>query len=97
LVYGSEFTTAHLSDSLFVVGMVTFFPALVMQTRSYQVFYGMRYGFKAMFNKDFYQQYPNFRDYRETKDVQWESTVFVELMVVSAVIILAGIILGAQA
>jgi len=94
LIYGSDYSYSTLSDSLFVVGIITFLPALVMQMRAYQIFYGLQYGFKSLYSRDFYKHYPRYRDYREEKDTDVKTSLFIEVMIVSGAIIIAAIILA---
>lgn len=93
-VYGSEYYLDWISDSLFVVGIVFFFPSLIVQTGSYEVFYGMRYAVNAFFVKNFRKHYQSYAVYKQEKDIVITTTFFKELLIASLILIICGGYLG---
>ncbi len=91
---GSTFTLSTLSDIYFVVGIITFLPAVVAQTKAYVVFQGINYSLRALFARNFKTQYPNFRDYKEVKDTDIKTSFFTELLLSSGLIMMIGIVLS---
>lgn len=93
-IMGSTFTLSSLSDVYFVVGIITFLPSVVAMTKAYVVFQGINYSLRVLFARNFKNQYPNFRDFKESKDTDIKSTFFTELLLSSGVIMMIGIIIA---
>lgn len=96
LVYGSQLGYENTSNVLFVVGIVIFFPSLIVQTGSYEVFYGMRYSFNAFFVKDFRKYYPSYSEYKEEKEQVVTTTIFKELLIASILLIVVSAYLAGR-
>lgn len=86
------FELNSISDALFVVGIIVFLPSLLMRIGAFEVFHGMGYFFRLVFNRDTKKEYPTYKDYKETKTVERSPAFFNELLVASTLIIIAGII-----
>jgi hypothetical protein len=93
-VYGSEFRLETMSNATFVVGIVTFLPTLVALTGAHQVFHGIGYFFKLLFNKNAKQEFPTYRDYKEHKSGKAKSPFFKELLIGSLIVFVVGIALA---
>ncbi len=96
LVYGSKLGYENTSNALFVLGMVIFFPSFIVQTGSYEIFYGMRYSFSAFFVKDFRKYYPSYSEYKEEKEQVITTTFFKELLVASILMIVVAAYLAGK-
>ncbi len=94
IVYRINFNFENISNVLFVLGMLAFLPSLIVQTGSYEMFYGIRYSMQVLFRKDFRKQYPSFTEFRTEKMVTYETSIFLETMIASSVIIIIAIILA---
>jgi len=92
LVYSTTFTYESASNSLFVVGVLLFLPSLVVVTGAYEVFYGFRYSMSVLFRKDFRSHYPRFIEYKNEKFKRYKTTIFIELMVVSTILVIVALI-----
>lgn len=97
LVYGPIITTTNAANALFVVGMITILPTIIAVTQSYKVFHGLNYAFRSFVSTQFRQTYPNFSDYKNEKDVNLKTTVFLEMFIASSILVVAGIILSVVA
>lgn len=93
-VYGTTINLETISNVLFVVGVITFLPSLIVTTGAYQVFQGITYVFKSMFGKNTRQEFPTFRDYKEHHSKKVETTFFKEALLASGIVLLAGMILA---
>jgi uncharacterized membrane protein YiaA len=93
-VYGTKFNLETISNVTFVVGIITFLPALVALTGAYQVFHGMGYFFKILFNKNAKQEFPTYRDYKEDKSNNSDTSFYKELLIGSLIVLVVGIILA---
>lgn len=91
---GTLFTLESVSNALFVVSMVSFLMALVVQTGAYQVFYGFQYSFRVLVSRDFYKKYPSYNDFREEKAVKVQRKGTTEFLIVSFVLLVASIVMG---
>jgi hypothetical protein len=89
-----KFSFYSVSDSLFVVGIIFFFPALVIQIGSYKVFYGFQYAVRGLFSLDFKRRHRNFSDYLIDKGDSFKTKLYAEVLLSSSVVIVAAIILG---
>lgn len=82
-----------VTDSLFIVGVVIFLPALVAATGAYSLFFGLRYAFGVMLSPKYREKYPRYFDYVSTKNVEIKSTIFNEVMLASGLMLVCAIIL----
>ena len=96
LVYSSQLDYEYTSNALFVVGMVVFFPAMIVQTGSYEIFYGMRYSFNRFFIKNYRKHYPTFKTYQEEREQVITTTFFKELLVASIILVAVAAYLAGQ-
>ena len=94
LVYGVDFTYEHISNSMFVLGIITFLSSLIVVSGSYEIFYGFRYSMRALFTKDFRKRYPTFLEFKTEKEVPINSTAFIESIIASVIIIVIAIVLA---
>lgn len=90
--YNTGYSYDSMSNSLFVVGVLFFFPALMAQLGSYKLFYGIQYAFRGFFNIEFRRRYKSFSDYLIEKDVNIKSTIFIEFLLSSGTIIAIAIL-----
>ncbi|MCD4827368.1 MAG: DUF3899 domain-containing protein [Acholeplasmataceae bacterium] len=97
LVYGSVVTVTKAANVLFVVGMITILPTIIAMTQSYKVFQGFNYAFRSFFSTGFRHTYPKFSDYKNEKDVNIKTTIFLEMFIGSLILVVAGIILSVVA
>lgn len=93
IMHGTEFTIAHVSDALFVVGIVMFLPALIAVTGAFQVFDGIKYAFRSFFSTNFRREYQKINEYKEARNQKVESTIYIELLIASFIILATGILL----
>jgi len=92
--YGQGFTYNSVSDSLFVVGIIFFFPALVVQMGSYKVFYGFQYAVRGLFSINFRGRYRKFSDYIADKGDGFKTSLYTEVLISTAIILISAIIFG---
>ncbi len=92
--YGQGFSYNSVSDSLFVVGIVFFFPALMAQMGSFKMFYGFQYAIRGLFSNDFRRRYRNFSDYLVEKGESIKTSIYTEVLLSTSVILIAAIIFG---
>lgn len=96
LVYSSGLDYEYTSNALFVVGIIVFFPAIIVQTGSYEIFYGMRYSFNRFFIKNYRKHYPSLREYKEEREQVITTTFFKELLVASIILVAVAAVLAGQ-
>ena len=96
LVYKVDFTYESMSNSMFVIGTILFLSSLVVLSGSYEIFHGIRYSLQALYRKDFRSQYPTFLEYKTEKTVKYKTTVFIEIVIVSIIIIVVAFILASK-
>jgi hypothetical protein len=94
LVYQTYFTYASVSNSLFVVGIILLLPSVVAISSAYQMFKGIQYVFKVIASPSFQRNYPRFHDYKAEKVEKSETTVFLEVLISSLVIVIIAMILA---
>lgn len=92
--YGQGFTYNSVSDSLFVVGIVFFFPALMAQMGSFKMFYGFQYAIRGLFSNDFRSRYRNFSDYLVEKGESIKTSIYTEVLLSSGILLISAIIFG---
>lgn len=86
-----------VSNMMFTVGIIGFFTALTAVSRAYEMFYGFRYSMSSLFVRNFRQNFHSLSDYIESKkgtDEANKSTVFKEVLISSAIILLLAIVFG---
>lgn len=96
LLYNNPFTIEFISNILFVVGIVTFFPSLIAVTGAIQVTHGLRYVLRNLFDWNYRKEVKNFNEYKARKELKKEnkSTVYIELLIIGIIFIIAGIIVS---
>ena len=85
--YNSGYSFDSMSNALFVIGVMGFLPALMMHFGTYRMFYGMQYAMKSMFKQGFREKYRLFGDYLIDKKVDAKTTIYLELMLASFLLI----------
>lgn len=90
--YGTGYSLNYMSDALFIIGAFGFLPALMMHLGTYRFFYGMQYALKSMFNTDFKQKYRQFGDFLIDKKTDASTTIYLELMFASLILIALSIV-----
>lgn len=97
LVYGTLFTYAKISDSLFVIGIIFLLPSFIAMTNAYKVFHGISYVFRVFISPSFRKEYPRFGDFMSERNGKIKSTIFYEMFVSSLVLVIASAILATVA
>lgn len=93
-VYQFDFSIINISNALFVVGIILLLPSLIALTSAYKVFQGFGYSVRVFLSPQFRQKYPALSDYKNDKNKEIHSTIFVEFFVSSAVIVVIAVILA---
>lgn len=89
--YQQGYDYESVSNALFIVGVVTFFPALMAELGSYKLFYGIQYALRGIVSGEFRDRYKKFSDYLLDKSVSLKTSVYVEIMLASGVLIAASV------
>lgn len=92
-IYGSTFVAQSMSDSLFVTGMLALLPTIIAMSSSYKVFQGFNYAFRSFLSPSFRQTYPKYSDFRSEKEAKIKTSVFLEVFIASAILVVAAILL----
>ncbi|GEM_PF-630021 len=92
--YDEGYNFNSVSNSLFMVGVVGFFPALMAQIGSYKLFYGFQFALRGLFSTDFRRKYRNLSDYIFEKKVDIQTSIYLELLLASGMLMLVAIIFG---
>lgn len=90
----SNWSFVNLSDGLFIIGIILFFMSLIMYLGAYKVFSGFNYVTRTFFSKNYKDQYPKYSDYVEQKDVKEKSPMWLDMVIISAMLIIVSFILG---
>ena len=90
--YENYFSYETVSNSLFVIGVIMFLPAVAVTTKAYELFSGIRYVFGVLISPQYKAQYPKYSDYKKLKDVEIKTTVFYEIIIASFIIIIISIV-----
>lgn len=90
-VYNNVLNYENASNAMFVVGTVVFLPSLIMHTGSFEVFDGFKYAMQSFFVKEFRQRYKSFSLYKQDTGAIMKTSLFMELMVASFILVVAGI------
>ncbi|QMS85345.1 DUF3899 domain-containing protein [Candidatus Xianfuyuplasma coldseepsis] len=85
-----------LSNSLFIVGVLGFFPGLMAHLNTGQFFYGFQYSFRSVVSGDFKKRFPSLSDYIMYKKRDVRDTVYLEIMIAAALLIVASIYFAMQ-
>ena len=96
LVYGSIFsklTEASLANSLFVVGILVFFPTLALRVGSANLFLGFRYSIYRFVYAGKIKEYGTFSEYVGSKKVTPQGGVINEILLISLIIIIASYVM----
>ncbi|MFA5526649.1 MAG: DUF3899 domain-containing protein [Acholeplasmataceae bacterium] len=94
LIYRLEFSIMTLSNVLFVVGIIVFLPSVIAMTSAYRIFQSMKYVFRVIVSPSFKQMFPTFKDYQTEKTKEIKTSLFLEIFLVTLVMILASAILA---
>lgn len=90
-VYDNVLNYENASNAMFVVGTVVFLPSFIMHTGSFEVFDGFKYAMQTFLVKEFRQRYKSFSNYKEDTGSIMKTSLFMELMVSSFVLVVIGI------
>lgn len=92
-IYDFEVRFDYMSNSLFIVNMISFVIALVMQTGATRIYIGFTYSFKSLMKpKQTSEEYPSMQDYyderapKHKKNVSYLLFVNVFLLIVAYVL-----------
>lgn len=91
IAYQWSFTWIHIADITFVIGIVMFFPALIVSIGANQLFNGFNYSIKKIFSNDFRHRYQSYSDFLDDKQMDEKSTIPLELMTSSILFIAISI------
>jgi hypothetical protein len=94
LVYQFEITMMSISNVLFVVGIIVLLPSIIAITSAYRVFRGMKYVVRVFISPHFRKEYPTFRDYKEEKEKEINTTLFYEFFVAALMMIITSGVLA---
>lgn len=95
IVYGTDFTYAHISDALFVVGIIICLIAFALLVGAFKLFQGLGYTFKVMLSPSFRDRYADYSEYKEERDIKVNNPGYLEAFIASLlVIIISGILAG---
>ena len=92
--YNQGYDYYTVSNALFIVGVLGFFPALMAELGTYQFFYGFQYAMRSMVSKQFRDRYENFSDFLIFKKMDVKATVYQDMLVAAGMIIAAAVIFG---
>lgn len=92
--YNQGYSYDSISNALFMVGVVFFFPALMAQIGSYKFFYGIQYALRGLVSHEFRSRYRNFSDYLNEKSTSIISTVYTEALISAGTILALSIVFG---
>jgi len=96
-VYRFSFTAENVSNALFVVGIILFLPSVVAMTAAYEIFHGIRYVARVIVNPQFRKEYPQFKDYREDKTSKVKTTIFLEILLSSFILLIMSYVFAVVA
>lgn len=92
-VYDFDIRLDYISNSLFIVNMISFVIALVMQTGATRIYIGFTYSFKTLMKpKQTSEEYPSMQDYyderapKHKKNVSYLLFVNILLLIVSYIL-----------
>ena len=90
--YGYGYDFDSMSNALFIVGVIGFLPAFMMHIGTYRFFFGMQYALKSLFRPEFKKKYKMFGDYLIDKNQEANTTIYLELMFASLILIVLALI-----
>ena len=93
IIYKMNFDLESIINVLFVVGVITFLPAILVITNALTVFDGIKYALRVFITPSYRTKYPTFKDYKEDCKEKIKSKVFMEILIVSAAFLLVSTIL----
>ena len=97
LVYGSiltKLTETSLSNSLFVVGILTFFPTLALRVGSANLFLGFRYSIYSLVYAGKIKEYSTFSEFVGSKNVTPQGEAINEILLISLITIIASYVVA---
>ncbi len=92
--YNQGYTYESISDSLFIVGVIGFFPAFMAQMGSYKLFYGFQYALRSFMSTDFRRKYANISDYLVDKKANTKTSLYYEFLISAGMLLIAAGILA---
>ncbi|MBU1093792.1 MAG: DUF3899 domain-containing protein [Firmicutes bacterium] len=96
-IYGTHFSYANASNVIFAVGIIFFLPSIAAITHAYRIFQGFNYMMRTIMSSSFKSNYPKFIDFKKDKDIEIQTTLFLEILIASATFVVAGFVLAAVA
>ncbi len=94
VVYGFEFRLDYISNSLFVVNVVSLVVSIVLQTGATRLYIGFNYSLKSLINPSkTREEYPSMQDYYDEKAPGHKKNVYY-LIVVNAIFVIAALIIS---
>ena len=90
-VYKNVLNYENASNAMFVVGTVVFLPALIMHTGSFEVFDGFKYAMQSFLVVEFRKRYKTFSIYKQEIGSVMKTSLFMELMIASFVLLVIAI------
>lgn len=90
----NDITTRELSNGFFVVGMLIFLPSVLFFTRAYQVFNGFTYAMKILIVKNFRNEHPSYREYRNERGSDKVNMLWLDIIIISLIFIIISFIIG---
>lgn len=94
--YNKGFEVDAVSNSLFIVGVLGFFPALMAHLNTFQLFYGFQYAVRSAVSSDFKNRFPSLTDFIMYKKMDVRNTLYLEMMIAAALFIIASIYFAMQ-
>lgn len=89
-------TLVTISDSLFIVGVILLLSSFVMFSGAYRAFSGFNYVARTFFSSHYREMYPHYHDYVEAKEIKKASPIWLEMTIISALMVIASFILGSM-
>ncbi|MCD6482598.1 MAG: DUF3899 domain-containing protein [Candidatus Izimaplasma sp.] len=96
LVYGFNFTYESISNCMFIFGIIMFLSSVVVLSGSYEIFHGIRYSLQALYRKGFRSQYPTFLEYKTEKSVKYKTSIYLEIIIISIIILVVAVFLASK-
>ena len=92
--YDQGYDYESISNSLFIIGVVGFFPAFMAQIGSYKLFHGIQFALRGFISTDFRRKFRNFSDYLIEKKMNIKTTIYSELLLSSGIVLVIALALG---
>lgn len=92
--YNAGYSFYTVSNALFLVGVIGFFPSLMAQLGTYRFFYGFQFAIRSLISSEFRSKFKTLTDYTAGKKSEMESSLYVELMIASGILLSASIALA---